>query len=217
MEPIPVLGYALCGRSTIRLGLPAGDVAFYLFTPRRRGRKLRAPASTTRRAVYIRSRARALGIGVPGALLSAVTYEFSGLLYLQTACCILYAAVMTWLPLAFLGAEKAIRATRWLERASWWSVSGLALSQIMASWAGQGSYYALLALGGYVGYRTLLDSPTPNTSGVRGRLLNSALHGGGVLAFGFGLAAAGILPRLEYNALSNLAGGYSVGEGQTGG
>jgi len=29
-----------------------------------------------------------------------------------------------------------------------------------------------------------------------------------VLAFGFALAAAGVLPRLEYNALSNLAGGY---------
>jgi hypothetical protein len=33
-----------------------------------------------------------------------------------------------------------------------------------------------------------------------------------MLAFGFGLAAAGVLPRLEYNALSNLAGGYPGAE-----
>jgi hypothetical protein len=33
-----------------------------------------------------------------------------------------------------------------------------------------------------------------------------------MLAFGFGLAAAGVLPRLEYNALSNLAGGYPDAE-----
>jgi hypothetical protein len=44
--------------------------------------------------------------------------------------------------------------------------------------------------------------------GIRGRLLRCVLHGGAVLVFGFALAAFGVLPRLEYNALSNLAGGY---------
>jgi hypothetical protein len=43
---------------------------------------------------------------------------------------------------------------------------------------------------------------------LRRRLAGAVLHGGAVLLFGFGLAAAGVLPRLEYNALSNLAGGY---------
>jgi hypothetical protein len=33
--------------------------------------------------------------------------------------------------------------------------------------------------------------------------------GGTILAFGFGMAAAGILPRLEYHARSNLADGYT--------
>lgn len=157
--------------------------------------------------------ARGLGISIPGALLAAVAYEFGGLLYPQTTCCFLYVSVMSWLPLAFLGVELATRSTRRLERVSWWGVSGLALSQILASWTGQGAYYALLALGGYVGYRTLLDPPSPRAPGLRSRLLNSALHGGAILAFGFGLAAAGLLPRLEYNALSNLAGGYPGEEG----
>lgn len=35
-----------------------------------------------------------------------------------------------------------------------------------------------------------------------------ALHGGAVLALGFRLGAAGLLLRLKYNTLSNLAGGY---------
>ncbi len=100
--------------------------------------------------------ARELGNSIPGALLAAVAYEFGSLLHPQTTCCFLYVSVMSWLPLAFLGAELAIRSTRWLQHASWWGVLGLALSQILASWTGQGAYYALLALGGYVGYRALL-------------------------------------------------------------
>ena len=151
--------------------------------------------------------ARTLGMGFPGAFLAAIGYEYSGLFYVQNTCCLQYIGVMAWLPLALLGAELAIRSSRWLYRGLWWGLSGLAISQILASWFGQGSYYALLALGGYVAYRTLL-SPPGNPPLIRGRFLGCVLHGGVVLAFGFALAAAGVLPRLEYNALSNLAGGY---------
>ncbi|MDP9486376.1 MAG: YfhO family protein, partial [Actinomycetota bacterium] len=156
--------------------------------------------------------ARALGIGAAGALFSAVSYEYGSFLYTENTCCFAYASVMAWLPLALLGAEMAIRSPRKLDGAAWLGLSGLALSQILGSWLGQGSYYALLALGGYVGYRTLI-SPPAHLRGVRERLLGAVLHGGAVLLFGFGLAAAGLLPRLEYNALSNLAGGYLVEEG----
>ncbi|MGH3148194.1 MAG: YfhO family protein [Rubrobacter sp.] len=151
--------------------------------------------------------ARTLRISVAGSLLAAVAYAFSGYLYVHNIWWFAYASVVTWLPLAILGAELAIQSHRWLDRGLWWGISGLALSQILASWLGQGSYYALLALGGYVAYRTLVSPPGP-TRGVGHRLFWLFLHGGGVLAFGFGLAAAGVLPRLEYNALSNLAGGY---------
>ena len=153
--------------------------------------------------------ARILGMGIPGALLAAIAYEYSGLFYVQNTCCLQYIGVMAWLPLAMVGAELAIRSARWLERGVWWGVSGLALSQILASWFGQGSYYALLALGGYIAYRTLLSSATnEDVGGIRRRVSRLFLHGGAVLLFGFALGAAGVLPRLEYNALSNLAGGY---------
>jgi hypothetical protein len=156
--------------------------------------------------------ARTLRMNVAGALLASVAYEFNGFMYWRNVCCSPYVGVMTWLPLAILGAELAIRSPRWLDRGLWWGVGGLALSQILAAWPGQGSYYALLALGGYVAYRTLLFPPE-NVRGIRGRALGLVMHGGGVLLFGFGLAAAGILPRLEYLSLSSLSGGYANIEG----
>ena len=152
--------------------------------------------------------ARALRISVAGALLAAVAYEFNGFMYWRNVCCSPYASVMAWLPLAILGVELAVRGSRWPERGLWLGVGGLALSQILAGWPGQGSYYALLALGGYVAYRTLVFPPG-TIRGIRGRVLWSLFHGGGVLLFGFGLAAAGLLPRLEYQTFSSLADGYA--------
>ena len=156
--------------------------------------------------------ARALRMNVAGALLAAVAYEYSGYLYNRNICCSAYVGVSAWLPLTILGAELAIRSSRWLDRALWWGFSGVALSQILAAWLGQGSYYALLVLGGYVAYRTLLFPPE-NIQSVWERVSGLYLHGIAVLLFGFALAAAGILPRLEYQAVSNLAEGYSgIGE-----
>src|ERR687886_787119 len=155
--------------------------------------------------------ARALGIGIPGAFLDAIAYEYSGFFYLDNACCFQYTGVMAWLPLAILGAEMAIRSSSWLLRGMWWGISGLAISQTLAAWFGQGSYYALLAVGGYIAYRTLLSPPPLSEirgGGVRGRVGWLLVHGAGVLVFGLAMGAFGVLPRLEYNALSNLAGGY---------
>ncbi len=156
--------------------------------------------------------ARVLRMNVAGSLLAAVAYEYTGYMYYRDICCFAYSGVSSWLPLAILGAELAIRSSRWISRGLWWGLSGLAVSQILAAWLGQGSYYALLALGGYVAYRTLLFPPE-NIRGFWGRISGLFLHGGAVLLFGFGLAAAGILPRVEYIALSNLANGYAgIGE-----
>ena len=156
--------------------------------------------------------ARTLHVNVAGSVLAAVAYEFNSFIYWRNLCCSPYASVMAWLPLTILGAELAIRSSRWPDRGLWWGMSGLGISQVLAAWPGQGSYYALLALGGYVAYRTLLFPPD-YIRGLRGRLFWSPLHGGAVLAFGFGLAAAGLLPRLDYQALSNLAEGYTNLEG----
>lgn len=154
--------------------------------------------------------ARAIGLSVVGALVAAVAFEYSGMLYDRPVCCPPYIQVAAWLPLALLGVELALRRRTWLARAWWWGTAGFALSQVLGGWLGQGSSYALLAIGGYVAYRTLIDPPLPVPL-ARHRLAGLVLHGGAVLVFGFGLAAAGILPRLEYNALSNVAGGRYQG------
>jgi hypothetical protein len=85
-------------------------------------------------------------------------------------------------------------------------LAGLALSQGLAAWLGQGAYYLLLALGAFIAYRTLLAPVDPARRWI-GRIGDLALHGGAILSIGFGLAAAGVLPRLEYVERTNLAGG----------
>nr|MDQ3328341.1 hypothetical protein [Chloroflexota bacterium] len=152
--------------------------------------------------------ARVLRLGAPGALVAAMAYAFTGFLYERTVCCFAYGGVAAWLPLVLLSAELALRSRDRLSMVLWWALAGVAISQTLAAWLGQGAYYALLVLGGYVAYRTVLTPPA-HIQGVRGKLTALALHGAALLAFGFGLAAAGVIPRLEYNALSSLSGGYT--------
>lgn len=151
--------------------------------------------------------ARVLGLGVAGSLLAAIAYEFSTFMYYRMFCCTPFPGVASWLPLLILTAEQAARSRSPLLRVLWWGLGGLTLSQMLVHWLGQGSYYALLLLGGYLGYRWLV-APPGGVGGPLFRFAHAVLHGGAILLFGFGLAAAGVLPQIEYNALSNLAGGY---------
>ncbi|MEJ7652566.1 MAG: hypothetical protein WKH64_04045 [Chloroflexia bacterium] len=156
--------------------------------------------------------ARVLGIQRLGALAGAVAYSYSGFYYIRNLCCLPYANVYAWTPLVLAGVELSLRSRSRLERAAWLGGGGFALSQVLAGWVGQGSYYALLVLGGYVFYRTVVSPPTAGRS-VRERATALLLTGAGVLLFGFALGAAALLPRLEFNAISNLAQGYSSPSG----
>lgn len=151
--------------------------------------------------------ARALGMGSLGALVAGLAYGFNGFLFERNLCCPPYTQVAAWLPWALLGAEMALRSGRFPSMCLWWGVSGFALSQILAGWLGQGAYYALLAVGGYMAYRALI-APPETSRRIRARFAALAMHGSAVLLCGFWLAAAGLLPRFEFNALSSLAGGY---------
>ncbi len=151
--------------------------------------------------------ATVLQMDTPGALLAGVGYEFTGYFVERNVGCPPCGNVASWVALPIAFAELAIASRSWRLRALWWALSGFALSQILGIWLGQGSYYALIALGGYVAYRTLIAPPDLG-AGARERAGALVLNGAGVLAFGLGLAAAGLLPRFEYNSLSILAGGY---------
>ena len=160
--------------------------------------------------------ARNAGIGPVGALTAAVAFEGSGFFRDRAVCCFAHVMVAAWLPLLLLGVERAVRTRLWPARLGWWGLAGAALSQTLAGWLGQGSYYAIVLLGAYLVYRTVL-APPELPSPIRSRVGGLLLHGGGVLGVGFGLAAAGLLPRLEYNGQSTLEGGYTGAEAVVGG
>ena len=157
--------------------------------------------------VFAYALARTLGAAPVAAVLAGETYALSGFLFGHAVCCFAFAGVAVWLPLVLLGAERAIRGQDWWTRGAWWGLAGLGLSQIFAAWVGQGAYYAVLLLGAHLLYRTLLAPACPH-SGLWTRLGNLLMHGAGCLLFAVALAAAGLFPRLEFNALSNLPGGY---------
>jgi hypothetical protein len=151
--------------------------------------------------------ARMLGLGAAGSGLAALAYSGSGYLYGHNACCFAYAGVSAWLPLMLLGAEGSLRAVGTRARVLWWGLAGLGLSQILAVWVGQGAYYAVLTLAAFVTARRL--TPVPRSiADLRSRCVDVLLDSVGIGACGTGLAAAGLVPRLEFDLLSNLPLGY---------
>ena len=154
--------------------------------------------------------ARSLGMPPAAGVVAAAAYELTGPVYGRSICCPAAMEVAAWTPTALLGVELAIRSRSWPARIGGWSVAGLALSQGLAAWLGQGSYYLLLATAGFIAYRTLV-APAFADAGRRERLRAAAMHGVAVMAVGFGFAAAGVLPRLDYVARSNVAGGEYAG------
>lgn len=152
--------------------------------------------------------ARILDLGVHGALVAAIAYQYSPILE-GPNCCSVRTQVAAWLPLTILGVELAIRSRSWLRRAAWWGVAGLGISQVLAGWIGQGAYYGLMLIGAYLAFRTLITPPRPMNPRTRAWAL--VTHSIGVLGIGFGLAAAGLLPRLDTVSQSTLSGGEYKG------
>ena len=153
---------------------------------------------------------RVLGFGAAAALLSAIIYEFGPFLFVQTDCCTVASHLSTWVPVGFLGVELALRARIWIYRLSAWFLAGFAISQMLAGWVGQGAVNGLLILGAWVGYRTLLSPPVEGWT-PRARIIQALMTGPAIVIIGFGISAAGLLPRLAVNAQSNNPGGTYEG------
>ena len=154
--------------------------------------------------------ARLLGLGAMASLVASVVYLTGPFLQWNTYCCLIFGQFGTWIPLALLGVELALRSVRWRARIASWFLGGFAISQMLAGWVGEGWLYAILLPAAYIGYRALLSPPLANL-GLRDRLTAGVMTGLGVLGSGLALAAAGMLPRYTVNAETNLAGGdYSA-------
>ncbi|MCA9859951.1 MAG: YfhO family protein [Thermomicrobiales bacterium] len=158
--------------------------------------------------------ARILRIPPLGALAAGSAYMLSGPIFSRSVCCPAQLQVGAWVPLLLVGAELALQQPILRRRVPWIVVSALAMSQILASWLGQGSYYALMLVGAYLGWRALIQPVRPGVPW-RERFYDffSTSIVFGALAAGFN--AMGLLPRLEYNRLSNVAGGSYDGLGDS--
>lgn len=149
--------------------------------------------------------ARVLGQPRLAATVAGAAFVFSPLVEFAQ-CCAIRIQLAVWLPLAFLGLELAVRERSWPGRIAWCSLTGFTLSQMAAGWPGQGTYYGALAIGSYGIFRTLLQPPA-GLGAVRRRLATCLVIGGAVVVIGGGLAAAGLLPRLDSLRQTNLRGG----------
>lgn len=152
--------------------------------------------------------ARTISINATGATVAAVAMVTSAPVD-QMVFYPVRTMVVVWLPVCLLAVERALRSDSWSSRVSWIALSGFGISQMLSGWLGQGSYYALLLVGGYIGLRTLVAPPDQWTIVERG--MHCAVVGIGSLLIGMGLSAAGILPRVEAVERSNLEGGSYEG------
>jgi hypothetical protein len=166
-------------------------------------------------AVSTYALARALGMGAMASLTAAAIYFTGPFLYWNTHCCLIFSQFAAWIPLALLGIELALRAGSWRGRIAACFLGGLAVSQMLGGWIGEGWLYAMLLPAAYIGYRAIL-SPHRPVLAVSDRLISAVVTGFGVLGSGLALAAAGVLPRLAVNAESNLAGGDYSALGEAG-
>ncbi len=154
--------------------------------------------------------ARTLGMGTMAALTAGALYVTGPFLQWNTHCCLIFSQFAAWIPLALLGVEMAVRAGSWRGRIAAWFLGGLAVSQMLGGWVGEGWLYAMLLPAAYISYRAILSPPRPGAA-LMDRLKTAVAAGVGVLGSGLALAAAGVLPRLAVNAETNLAGGdYSA-------
>ena len=152
--------------------------------------------------------ARVLGMGVPAGLVAGIGMGFGTLIHFNTYCCNIMGNFAPWIPVTLLGIELAVRAPRWAPRLAALGLAGLGVSQLLAAWLGQGTFYAIFLVGGYVLYRTLLSPPhRPEGWTRRQRIFALFVVGTGVVVAGLGLAAAGLLPRLDISRYSTLSGG----------
>lgn len=158
--------------------------------------------------------ARILKIPPLGALAAGAAYMLSGPIFSRSVCCPAQVQVGAWVPLLLVGGELAMRQPFLRRRIPGIALAALAMSQILASWLGQGSYYALMLMGAYLCWRCLVQPARPNVRW-RDRFYDffSTSFVFGALAAGYN--AMGLLPRLEYNRLSNVAGGSYDGLGSS--
>ncbi len=147
--------------------------------------------------------ARSLGLGPAAALAAGLAYVLAPLLQWNSYCCLVMNQFAVWIPWVLLGLELGLRQPTWRGRIAPWSLAALAISQQFAGFVGQGWVLAPLLAAAWIAYRTLLDPARPAAT-LNARLADGIASGALSIPGGMLLGAAGILPRIEFNAQSNI-------------
>ncbi len=153
--------------------------------------------------------ARVIGLRPVAAITAAIAFEF-GPFVSHISCCLIHVQLAVWIPVALLGVELTMRSVTWTARAAAWTLTGFAVSQMVAGWVGQGVYNGLLVVGAYIAFRALFTAVTGVLT-FKQRLGRLIFDGAGSMVIGIGLSAAGLLPRLDVVNRTNLAGGEYSG------
>lgn len=156
---------------------------------------------------------RATGVGAAGSALAALAYALAGpALGPETGTAygnLSYLGTLAWLPWLLLGAHVSIsREGRW--RIAGWGVWGVASSQAIAVWAGQGAYYAFAAALVYIVYLALARAADRRLP-PRALLGSLAGHLVALVTIATAISAWTLFPRMEFVLASNLAWGYGPG------
>src|SRR3954454_18603620 len=149
---------------------------------------------------------RVLGLSSIGALAAAVVYAFGPVSFHLTYCCTVRLHIEAFLPMAFLGIELALRSATRRGRIASSFLAGIAISQFFAGWLGQGAMNALILVGAFTLYRALVTPARPQPKW-KDRIRDLLAVGLGSVAAGIALDAAALLPRLQLNGETTLAGG----------
>jgi hypothetical protein len=121
--------------------------------------------------------------------------------------CPVFTQIAIWLAVLLLSTERGLRnRSRGVPSLGWWALGGLALSQAIVSWAGQGSFFVAVVFGLFLAWRPLF-SPDDRDRRWMLRIGDALAAGGAISVLALLIGAAGILPRLEANAISTVAGG----------
>lgn len=112
-----------------------------------------------------------------------------------TRCCTNHIQLAVWIPVGMVAVELSNRASTTTRRMCGLLLGGFAVSQMIAGWVGQGAYNGILILGAYLLVRALF--PLSSNAKLHSRLIRVVADGMVLFGTGAGLAAAGLLPRLD--------------------
>jgi hypothetical protein len=147
---------------------------------------------------------RRIGMTPYPALIGGTAYALGPMLYSAIRYEAAQGQVLMFVPLAMLGIESALRSRRLSGILGWSLFTGLMLSQMYVSSIPR-VIYPTAIMAGWMAWRVVID-PVPDVGDRLAHLRKFVLIGFTLSLAFFGAAAAALLPQLDYNPQTNIAG-----------